>query len=72
MFMELPDTIILAGGLGTRLRDAVRDIPKAMAPINGKPFLEHQLQFIKAAGFKRVIISTGYLGEQIKQFFGNS
>ena len=72
MFMELPDTIILAGGLGTRLRDAVRDIPKSMAPINGKPFLDYQLQFIKAAGFKRVIISTGYLGEQIREYFGNS
>lgn len=72
MFIELPDVIILAGGLGTRLSETVKNIPKAMAPVNGKPFLEFQLKQIHEAGLKRVILSTGYLGEQIREYFGNS
>ncbi len=72
MFIKLPDVIILAGGLGTRLRGEVKDTPKSMAPINGKPFLEYQLKQIHAAGLKRVILSTGYLGEQVQAYFGDS
>jgi len=72
MFMEFPDIIILAGGLGTRLREAVHNIPKAMAPVNGRPFLEYQLDFISHFGFKRVILSTGYLSSSIENHFGNS
>ncbi|MDY0104548.1 MAG: nucleotidyltransferase family protein [Lentimicrobium sp.] len=72
MFLKLPDVIILAGGLGTRLREAVKDIPKSMAPINGRPFLEYQLRALQAAGLERVIISTGFLGEQIQHYFGSS
>ena len=71
MFIKLPDVIILAGGLGTRLRGEVKDAPKSMAPVNGRPFLEYQLQQIHAAGLKRVILSTGYLGEQVQAYFGN-
>lgn len=71
MFIKLPDVIILAGGLGTRLRDEVKDAPKSMAPINGKPFLEYQLKQIHAAGLKKVILSTGYLGEQVQAYFGH-
>ncbi|KAF0195673.1 MAG: D-glycero-alpha-D-manno-heptose 1-phosphate guanylyltransferase [Bacteroidetes bacterium] len=70
--MEFPDIIILAGGLGTRLRETVQDIPKAMAPVNGRPFLEYQLDFISHFGFKRVILSTGYLSSSIENHFGNS
>jgi D-glycero-alpha-D-manno-heptose 1-phosphate guanylyltransferase len=72
MFMSLPDIIILAGGSGSRLREAVPDLPKPMAPINNKPFLEYQLDFIHSLGFKRVIFSTGYLGQVIETFFGDS
>lgn len=72
MFLQLPDIIILAGGLGTRLRDVVGDAPKSMALVKGKPFLEYQLNFIKKAGFRRVILSTGYKGEMIKNHFGSS
>ncbi len=72
MFMKLPDVVILAGGLGTRLREAVKDIPKSMAPINGRPFLEYQLRALQAAGLEKVIVSTGYLGEQVQDYFGNS
>jgi len=70
MFMEFPDIIILAGGLGTRLRSTVQDLPKAMAPVNGKPFLEYQLDFINRFGFKRIILSTGHLSATIENYFG--
>lgn len=72
MFMKLPDVVLLAGGLGTRLRETVKDIPKSMAPINGRPFLEFQLRALQAAGLERIIISTGYLGNQIRDYFGDS
>ncbi len=72
MFMAYPDIIILAGGLGTRLSKEVPDIPKPMAPVNGRPFLEYLLNHINALGFKRVILSTGYLGNQIEAYFRNS
>jgi len=71
MFIDFPDIIILAGGLGTRLRDSVKDLPKAMAPVIGKPFLEYQFDFINNFGYKRVILSTGYLGSTIENYFGN-
>ncbi|MFH1118738.1 MAG: nucleotidyltransferase family protein [Bacteroidota bacterium] len=70
MFIEFPDIIILAGGLGTRLRESVPDLPKAMAPVNGRPFLEYQLDFISHFGFKRVVLSTGYLSTSIQNHFG--
>ncbi|MDD3744561.1 MAG: NTP transferase domain-containing protein, partial [Lentimicrobiaceae bacterium] len=57
--MALPDISILAGGSGTRLREAIPDLPKPMAPVNNKPFLEYQLGYINSYGFKRVIFSTG-------------
>lgn len=69
MFMDFPDIIILAGGLGTRLQDTVKDLPKAMAPVNGKPFLEYQLNFINRFGFHRIILSTGYLSSSIENYF---
>jgi D-glycero-alpha-D-manno-heptose 1-phosphate guanylyltransferase len=69
MFMLYPDIIILAGGLGTRLKEEVADKPKAMAPINGKPFLEFLLNYIHKTGFQRVIISTGYLSKSIENYF---
>lgn len=68
--MSLPDIIILAGGSGSRLREAVPDLPKPMALINNKPFLEYQLDYIHSFGFQRVIFSTGYKGHVIESFFG--
>lgn len=70
MFISLPDIIILSGGSGSRLREAVPDLPKPMAPINNKPFLEYLLDFINSLSFRRVIFSTGYKGEVIESFFG--
>lgn len=62
--------LILAGGLGTRLRDVVNDRPKSMAPVNGKPFLEYQIRFLKNNGIDDLVISTGYMSEKIEEYFG--
>jgi D-glycero-alpha-D-manno-heptose 1-phosphate guanylyltransferase len=64
------EAIVLAGGMGTRLRKVVSDLPKPMAPVAGRPFLEILLHSLAAKGFSRVILSTGYLAEQISSHFG--
>lgn len=64
--------IILAGGLGTRLRSAVPDLPKPMAPVAGRPFLAHQLDFWVAQGVRRFILAVGYRHEAIQDHFGSS
>lgn len=61
---------MLAGGLGTRLRERVPDTPKAMAPVAGRPFLAWLLDDLADAGVRRVILSVGYLGDAIRSFFG--
>ena len=66
------EAIVLAGGLGTRLRSVVSDLPKPMAPINGKPFLEYILNYLKKNEVTRVVLSVGYKWETIKEYFGNS
>lgn len=66
------EAVILAGGFGTRLQDEVPDCPKPMAPIAGKPFLSYLLYDLSVKGFTRVIISVGYLSEQIVNTFGNN
>lgn len=63
--------LILAGGLGTRLREVVNDRPKAMAPVNGKPFLEYQIKFLKNNGINEIVLSTGYKSEKIENYFGS-
>tara|TARA_Y100001968_G_scaffold319934_1_gene352197 strand:- start:12 stop:743 length:732 start_codon:yes stop_codon:yes gene_type:complete len=63
--------IILCGGLGKRLRNAVSGIPKPMAPIKNKPFLHYLINFWKNKGINIFILSTGYLGSCIKDYFGN-
>ncbi|MEM6967402.1 MAG: nucleotidyltransferase family protein [Bacteroidota bacterium] len=64
--------IILAGGLGTRLRSVVQDIPKPMAPVKGKPFVEYIVQYLKIYGIQHVIFSIGYRGEIVQNYFGNN
>ncbi len=66
----MKEAIILAGGLGTRLRDTVPDLPKPMAPINGRPFLEHQMDYWIAQGVTRFVLSVGFRREQIVAHFG--
>jgi D-glycero-alpha-D-manno-heptose 1-phosphate guanylyltransferase len=62
--------IILAGGLGTRLRSAVPDLPKPMAPIAGRPFLAYQLDYWIRQGVDRFVLSVGYRHESIMAYFG--
>ena len=66
------EAIILAGGFGTRLRSAVSDRPKALAPINGRPFLEYLLDHLIAAGVSRFVFSVGYRADQIEAHFGTA
>ncbi|MBI4404665.1 MAG: NTP transferase domain-containing protein [Deltaproteobacteria bacterium] len=66
------EAIVLAGGLGKRLRAAVPDLPKPMAPIDGRPFLEYQLDYWIGQGIKRFILSIGYKSEVIKDHFKNN
>ena len=61
--------IILCGGSGIRLRPVVADRPKVLAKIKGKPFLDILIENLLAQGFSDLILSTGYLGEQIKYHF---
>jgi D-glycero-alpha-D-manno-heptose 1-phosphate guanylyltransferase len=66
------EAIVLAGGLGTRLRAAVPDLPKPMAPVGGRPFLEHLLGYWLKQGVTRFILSVGYKREAISAHFGSS
>ncbi|HEY9063666.1 MAG TPA: sugar phosphate nucleotidyltransferase [Burkholderiaceae bacterium] len=63
--------IILAGGLGTRLRSVVADRPKVLAPVAGRPFLAWMLDDLVRAGFESVCLATGYLAEQIEEALGH-
>ena len=59
------EVIILAGGLGTRLRSVVSDVPKCMAPVAGKPFLWYLLKYLSNFDVERVVLSVGYLRDTI-------
>lgn len=65
------EAIVLAGGFGTRLRQVVPDLPKPMAPVAGKPFLEILLSTLARKGFTRVVLSLGFMSEKIIAHFGN-
>lgn len=62
--------VVLAGGLGTRLRSAVADLPKPMANVSDRPFLEYLLDYWIGQGVSRIILSVGYKREMIVQHFG--
>ncbi len=66
------EIIILAGGLGTRLHAVVSDVPKTMAPVNGKPFLHYLLSWLKHYPVDKIILSVGYKSESVLKYFGNS
>ncbi len=71
--MQYPkEAIILAGGKGTRLQSVVNDIPKPMAPIGDKPFLEYLLKYLEDYKLEHVILSVGYKWEAVKEYFGSS
>ena len=63
------EAIILAGGFGTRLQKVVNDIPKSMALINNRPFLEYQINYLKKYNINRIILSVGYKKNIISDYF---
>lgn len=71
-YLEQMQAIILAGGFGTRLKSVVKDVPKPLADISGKPFLAYLLQNLRNHGVKKVVISVGYLQEKIVEYFGDN
>ena len=66
--MHIKEAIILAGGFGTRLRDAIPDLPKCMAPVNGRPFLFYVINYLRSQGIEKFIFSLGYKHQVIEAY----
>lgn len=66
------EAIVLAGGFGTRLQTVVKEVPKPMAPVAGKPFLQYILDYLIAHKVSHVVLAVGYLRETIIDYFGDS
>jgi D-glycero-alpha-D-manno-heptose 1-phosphate guanylyltransferase len=62
------EAIILAGGLGTRLRDVLPDLPKCMAPVSGRPFISYVIDYLRMQGVERIIISLGYKADAVQDY----
>ena len=62
---------ILAGGLGTRLRPLTNKVPKAMIPVNGRPFLEYEISLLKQNKVDDLVLCLGHLGEAVEEHFGD-
>ncbi|HNQ89708.1 MAG TPA: HAD-IIIA family hydrolase [Verrucomicrobiota bacterium] len=67
----MKQAVILAGGLGTRLRERLGDLPKPMIPIGGRPLLDHQLALCRRHGFDEVLILAGHRGSTIREYVGD-
>ena len=67
----LPPVCILAGGVGSRLGEAVGQVPKPMLPVAGRPFLFHQLELLAREGADEVVLCIGYLGDVIRHAVGD-
>ncbi len=67
----MSEAIILAGGLGTRLRNTVPGLPKCMAPVNGKPFINYIIEYLRSQNIQRFIFSVGFLHEMISNHIQN-
>jgi len=63
--------VILAGGRGTRLAPLTDTLPKVMAPVHGRPFLEYQIQYLLRQGITSILLLVGYRWEQIRNYFGD-
>lgn len=70
--MQLKEAIILAGGLGTRLREAVPELPKCMAPVNNRPFLSFVIDHLQKQGIESFIFSLGYKSEAFTKYLSES
>ncbi|MFT4018359.1 MAG: nucleotidyltransferase family protein [Agriterribacter sp.] len=68
MANKITEAIILAGGLGTRLRSAVPDLPKCMAPVNGRPFVEYVINSLRKQGIQKFVFALGYKSEAFDDF----
>jgi D-glycero-alpha-D-manno-heptose 1-phosphate guanylyltransferase len=67
--MMIKEAIILAGGLGTRLRSAVPELPKCMAPVGGRPFVHYVTDYFRRAGIEHFIFALGYKSSYFEDFF---
>src|ERR1700761_6278481 len=70
--MIIKEAIILAGGLGTRLRDAVPELPKCMAPVGGQPFIRYVTDYFRKAGIEHFIFALGYKSDYFDAFFAEA
>lgn len=61
--------VVLAGGFGTRIKHLLGDLPKPMAPVNGKPFVEWVVRYLAAQGVRNVVLSTGYQADTVEKHF---
>lgn len=68
----IEEAVILAGGLGTRLRSVVSDVPKPMAPVSGRPFLHWLLDNLGKQGIKRIVLAVGYMADKIINDLGEN
>src|ERR1700722_20028216 len=59
------DALILAGGLGSRVAGVLGNLPKVLAPIEGRPFLDFQLDYLARTGVRKVVLSLGYRAEMV-------
>ena len=72
MSERIKTAIVLSGGFGTRLQTVVSEVPKPMAPVAGRPFLEYLLDYLIHFGFEEVVLSTGHLSEVVSDYFGDT
>jgi len=63
--------VILAGGKGTRIQSIARDIPKALIPVSGRPFIEHQFELLLRSDIRDILLCIGHLGDQIAAHVGD-
>jgi D-glycero-alpha-D-manno-heptose 1-phosphate guanylyltransferase len=69
---EINEAIVLAGGLGTRLRDVIGESPKPLAPINNRPFLKYLFDYLLENGIEKIVLAVGYKWELIQKQFGDN
>jgi D-glycero-alpha-D-manno-heptose 1-phosphate guanylyltransferase len=67
--MDQTTAVVLAGGFGTRIKHLLDDLPKPMAPVNGRPFLDWVVRWLAVQNIRRVVLSTGYRAEAIESYF---
>ena len=63
--------VILAGGLGTRLKPYTNSLPKPMLPLGEKPILEHLIEWVRKNGVKEIVLCVSYLRKKIEDYFGD-